>query len=368
VEEGFVKHVLIWLSVLNLLTGCGFKDIDKRYLVMAVGVDKSEIKDKPYHVSLKLAIPTSQIQPGQSNTFHLISEDASTITEAVRHLKSKVDKELDFSQTKMIVFGKKLGEERLDKASIDWFLRRPEIQGIAFMALGDPSAEQVLNVRPKSERLPADSLIMSFDQDGTESSFIVTEFLFDFHRRLSEKGLDPYLPVIRPLKDTYLIDQVAVFDKEKIKAILNPEETQIFNELSKKIRNFDIETKTDKVQFALNVTSFGYSYDIDEQNDSAPILTMKVRMRGISEESKQSFYNLHWKRYKEEAEKEAAKRYLHVLRKLQALEVDPIGFGLRYRATHYHGDKDWEKWKAIYPRLDWNITVNIDLIGSGGIK
>ncbi|WP_092276531.1 Ger(x)C family spore germination C-terminal domain-containing protein [Brevibacillus centrosporus] len=68
------------------------------------------------------------------------------------------------------------------------------------------------------------------------------------------------------------------------------------------------------------------------------------------------------------AETEAAKRYRHVLEKLQSLGVDPIGFVLRYRATHYHGDEDWEKWKAIYPRLEWNIKVNIDLIGSGGIK
>lgn len=363
-----MKHVLIGLALLFLLAGCGFKDIDKRYLVMAIGVDKSEIKDRPYHVSLKLAIPTSQIQPGQSNTFHLISDDASTITEAVRHLKSKVDKELDFSQMKIIVFGKKLAEERLDKASIDWFLRRPEIQGIACMALGSPSAEQVLNVRPKSERLPADSLILSFDQEGTESSYIVTEFLFDFHRRLSEKGLDPYLPIIRPLKDTYLIDQVAIFDKEKIKVVLNPEETRVFNELSKKIRNFDIETKTEKAQFALNVTSFRYAYDFDERNDSAPKLTMNVRIKGIAEESKQSFYNSKWDRYKQEAEKEAEKRYLQVLRKLQSFDVDPIGFGLHYRATHDHGDNDWEKWKAMYPRLDWNIKVNIDLTGSGGIK
>lgn len=363
-----MKHVLIWLAISYLLTGCGFKDIDKRYLVMAVGVDKSDIKDKPYRVSLKLAIPTSQIRPGQSNTFHLISDDAPTITEAVRHLKSKVDKELDFSQNKMIVFGTKIGEERLNRETIDWFLRRSEIQGIAFMAIGDPTAEQVLNVRPKSERLPADSMLMSFDQEGTESSFIVTEFLFDYHRRLSEKGLDPYLPVIRPLKETYLIDRVAVFDKEKIKAILNPEETRIFNELSKKIRNFDIETKKEIVQFALNVNSFGYSYQFDERNPSSPKLMMDVRIRGITEESKQTFYNSQWGRYKEVAETEAAKRYRHVLEKLQSLGVDPIGFGLRYRATHYHGDEDWEKWKAIYPRLEWNIKVNIDLIGSGGIK
>ncbi|SDO22158.1 germination protein, Ger(x)C family [Paenibacillus sp. yr247] len=363
-----MKTMLLLLLVVPLLSSCGFKDMDKRFIVKAIGIDKSNDKDLPLHVSLKLAIPSLQIKPGQTNTFQIVSDDAKTITEAVQHLKSKVDKELDFSQSKIIIFGKDLAEERLNRETIDWFLRRREIQGTTFMALGDPSAEQVLKVRPKSERLPGDSLFLSFDQEGTESAFIVTEYLFDFHRRLSEKGLDPYLPVIRPLNETYLIDQVAVFDKEKVKEVLNPDETRVFNELSKKISKFEIETRTDTAQFALSVTNFGYTYTLNEANDSTPELTMNIKIRGQAAESSQSLDYSKWKQYEHEAEKEAAKRYENVLKKFQSIGVDPIGLGLRYRATHHHREKEWEQWTAVYPQLVFHVNVKINLLGSGGIK
>ncbi|MEK3722963.1 Ger(x)C family spore germination protein [Paenibacillus sp. FSL H8-0034] len=360
--------MLLFLLIVPLLSSCGFKDMDKRFIVMAIGIDKSTDKDQPLHVSLKLAIPTSQIKPGQTNTFQIVSDDAKTISEAVQHLKSKVDKELDFSQSKIIIFGRDLAEERLNRETIDWFLRRREIEGTTLMALGDPSAEQILKVKPKSERLPADSLFLSFDEEGTESPFIVTERLFDFHRRLSEKGLDPYLPVIRPLSESYLIDQVAVFDKEKLKKILNPDETRVFNELSKKISKFYIETRTDTVQFALSVTKFGYTYTIDEPKDAAPLLTMNIKIKGQAAESSQSLNYSEWSLYEHEAEKEAAKRYENVLKKLQSIGVDPIGFGLKYRATRHDRDHEWEKWSSVYPQLMFHVNVNINFLGSGGIK
>jgi len=360
--------ILLLLLLFPLIAGCGFKDMDKRFIVKAIGIDKSDDREHPLLVSLKLAIPSSQIKPGQSNTFQIISDQAASMTEAVRHLKAKVDKDLDFSQAKIIIFGKSLAEERLDRESIDWFMRKREMQGTTFMAVGDPSAEQVLKVKPRSERLPADSLILSFDQEGTESSYIVTEFLFDFHRRLSEKGLDPYLPVIKPLSESYLIDRVAVCDKERVVDILSPDETRIFNELSKKIDKFDITTRADPIHFAMSILKFGYSYTIDEGSFAEPALNMKIHMRGQVAESSLPMEYSDWKPYELEAEKEAAARYEGVLKKFQAIQVDPIGLGLRYRATRHRRDQEWEQWQALYPKLVFHVHVYVDILGSGGMK
>ncbi|NBD23104.1 Ger(x)C family spore germination protein [Paenibacillus glycinis] len=368
-----MKRTILWMSVGMLLLaglpGCGFKDIDRRFFVMAIGIDKSEKPDKPYHVSLKMAIPFSKIEPGKTNTYQLVSDDASSITEAIRHMKSKVDKELDFSQAKIVVIGKQMSAEILQKDTLDWFMRRRDIQGAAYMALGDPSAEEVLNVKTDSERFPGDSLFLSFDHDGTESSYIVTEYLFDFHRRVTEKGLDPYLPIIRPTGNAYLIDQVAVFDKTKLKAVLSPEETRIFNKLVAKYQKFDIETKTDQIQFALNVDKIKTNYNIDTSEDLAPVLHLNVRMIGQAEESSKSFYEKPWSYYERLAEQGVAARYTHLLQKLQALNVDPIGFGLHYCATHHNGQQaEWTAWETIYPKLAFKPNVRVEIKSSGGVK
>jgi spore germination protein KC len=359
----------LWILLLAVLPGCGFKDIDRRFFVMAIGIDHSEINGKRYHVSLKLAIPFTKIQPGKTNTFRLVTDDANTITEAVRHMKSKVDKELDFSQAKIIVIGERVSADILQEDMLDWFLRRRDIQGTSFMMLGDPSAEAVLNVKTSSERFPGDSLFLSFDQDGTDSSFIVTEYLFDFHRRVTEKGFDPFLPIIRPLgDDAYLIDQVAVFDKHKLKATLSPEETRIFNELSTHFQKFDIETKTENVQFALSVNHIKLDYRIQDSDTSSPSLNLNVRIIGQTEESTEAFYTRPWSYYERIAEQQAEARYEHLLQKLQKLNVDPLGFGLRYRATRHSKENDWTTWESIYPKLAFHTKVDIEIKSSGGIK
>ncbi|MBO7742767.1 Ger(x)C family spore germination protein [Paenibacillus sp. MWE-103] len=355
-----------WLLLLAILSGCGFKDIDRRFFVMAIGIDKSHAEEKAYRVSLKLAVPFAKIQPGETNTYRLVSDDASSIAEAVRHIKSKVDKELDFTQSKMIVVGKDVSDELLREDLLDWFLRRRDIQSASYMAVGDPSAEAVLNVKTNSERFPGDSLFLSFDQDGTESSFIATEHLFDFHRRVREKGIDPYLPVIRTIDDgAFLIDQVAVFDEERMKAVLSADETRIFNELVERNQNFDVETKTDKVQFALNVHRFRYDYKIQA---SPPAIHLKGRIVAQAEESTEAFYTRPWSYYEQLAERQTETRYARLLQKLQRLNVDPVGFGLRYRATRYGGAKEWKAWQALYPKVTFHPKVSIDIKSSGGIK
>lgn len=355
------------LCALILLPGCGFKDIDRRFFVMAIGIDKSEQASKPYRVSLKLAIPFSKIEPGHTNNFMLISDQADSITEAVRHMKSKVDKELDFSQAKIIVIGKSMSAEILRKGTLDWFLRRRDIQGSAFMALGDPSAEAVLDVKTDSERYPADSLFLSFDQDGTESSYIVTTYLYDFHRRVTEKGLDPYMPVIRANERSFLIDRVAIFDKKRLRTVLSPDETRVFNELALKFQKNEIETRTDEVTFAISVNKASFRYRIDTSKPAEPTLSMNVRMIGQSEESTESLYKKPWSYYERLAERQVEARYTKLLEKLQKLEVDPIGFGLRYRATH-HDKQDWTAWQRIYPQVAFRTHVEVVIKSSGGIK
>lgn len=98
-----VLFILILLT--PSLSGCGFKDIDKRIFVVSVGVDPAKNSDKKFLISLKLAVPNVQ---EVSNEFVIISEEGDTIAEAVRIMKAEVDKELDFSHAKLIVYNEKI--------------------------------------------------------------------------------------------------------------------------------------------------------------------------------------------------------------------------------------------------------------------
>jgi spore germination protein KC len=130
---------IVCLLVLTL-TGCGFKDIDKRIFVVSVGVDPAKKSDKKFLISLKLAVPNIQ---EVSNEFVIISEEGDTIAEAVRIMKAKVDKELDFSHAKLIVYNEKILKPEIEKNLYYWFIRRRDFQEMSWVAIGKPSAQDV---------------------------------------------------------------------------------------------------------------------------------------------------------------------------------------------------------------------------------
>ncbi|MFC0213991.1 Ger(x)C family spore germination protein [Paenibacillus chartarius] len=351
-----------------LLTGCGFKDIDRRFFVLAMGVDLTNNPSKPYRVTLKLGIPSPRIEPGTTNKFQLVSEEADSITQAIRLLKSKVDKEIDFGHAKVFVFGKSLAEQDMVRP-FDWFMRRRDIQMIGYVAIGEPSAAEVLAAGPPSERLPANYLFLSFDQEGTESSYIVTESISDFYRRLMEKGKDPYMPIIHVEKDTFVIKQVAVLDKSKVRVILSPEETRVFNQLVRGFEKFDVHTDHGDTDFDMSIMSYKLSYHLSGGSSDIPVtIHVKSTMKGMAEESSKPVFYEDWRELQEAVEKQSVKRNLHLLTLLQSKGVDPVGFGLRYRAMHYEGEKEWERWKELYPKAKFDVQVDFTMLSSGVIK
>lgn len=357
--------LLVFLVFAVIGTGCGFKDIDKRFFVLAIGVDDSGKEEAKYRVTLKLAIPAPKIVPGETNRSQLVSEDASTVAEAVRLIKSKVDKELDFGHAKVILFGKKIASEDV-RIPLDWFLRRRDIQQIAYVAVGDPSAAQVLSASPPSERLPANSLILSFDQEGTESAYVATMQLSEFYRRMKEHGKDPYLPVIHLLKESFVINRVAVFDKIKMKAILNPDETRVFNELATRRNKFEIHAHEDGINVNIAVSSFNVKYKIEDE--PSPVVRVRAKIEGIVEESNQRLYEMDWSHITDLFSKQIEERAVQLMQKLQKLKVDPIGLGIRYQAARWNKHEDWERWQDLYPSIDFDVKVQTKLFGTGGIK
>ncbi|CAG7627702.1 Spore germination protein B3 [Paenibacillus solanacearum] len=354
------------LMAVVLLTGCGFKDLDKRFFVLGVGIDRTGSESTPFKVTLKLGIPSSKIEPGNSK-YQIISQESNTIAEAVRLLKSKIDKELDFGHAKIVLIGESLARSGV-REPLDWFFRRRDIQSIAYFAVSAPSAESVLALSPKSERLPANALFLTFDQEGTESSYIITEYLFDFYRRLNEPGLDPYMPIIEPLnEETYMINRIALFDKERMVGTLNPGETRVLNELMRGFDKVDINTNSNDFEFVLAVDRFKAGYRIVARPDGKPRIDYRVSMTGIAEESKKPLYHTDWEKAEQAVAAGISRRIVLLLTKLQKLHVDPIGFGLRYRAMHSQPNA-WEEWNALYPELEFRANVAVKLKGTGVIN
>ncbi|WP_068774198.1 Ger(x)C family spore germination protein [Paenibacillus sp. FJAT-26967] len=360
------NHVFLALILLAgcLVGGCNFKDIDKRVFVVSMGIDKGDGSDM--RVSLKLAIPQGNPKEG-AEEFEIIEEEARTISDALRKAKSKVDKELDYGHMKVLLIGEDMAREDIYRV-INWAVRRRDIQRISMLGIGSPSALDAQKVKPKSERIPSNALILSLSKNGTESPFIVSEYLFDYQRRLDEKGLDPFLPVVEAEKDYFVINRVALMRKNKIAVELSPDETKIYNLLVSRNLKTNMSAQSENNFYEINLDNSRASYKIEETPRGA-VLKYKIKISSNLEENevREKFTRERLDEIEKIFEKEISRQVSDFLEKLQKNKTDPIGFGLRYISRHWNNETEWEEWERLFPALEFEVETHVRIHSAGTV-
>lgn len=351
--------------LLCLLAGCGFKDIDKRFFVVGMGIDRSGNEEKPYRITVQLAIPSPKIEPGSSKVQSEML-DAPSIAEGLRMMKAYVDKELDFGHCKMFIIGEALARSEID-STLMWMLRRRDIQSVATVAVGKPDAQTILAVRPLSERYPGNALLLSFGSDGTESSYNYAETLSGLARRSTELGFDPALGIIaNERKQSYIINQVSLFDKHRIKLVLTPEETQLFNQISDHFTKSSMHGSFKGHPLVIAINELNSRFRITRQEGQDTVI-MNIRIKAVFEEAPFGTFDKDWKPLEEQLAKEYEAAAVKLLLKIRKAGVDPLGFGLRYRAMH-PGEQSWTEWQRLYPDIPIQVKVKLKLEGTGLIR
>jgi spore germination protein KC len=352
------------VSVFLLLSGCGFKDIEKRYFVVTIGIDPAKSPQNDYRISLKFAIPSAEKKP---NEFKIISQEADTMAEAVRIIKTKVGREIDFSHAKVVLISNKVAEKKIAPHIYYWLTRRRDIQEIAWIALAKPSASEVMKVKPKAEQVPTNTIFLTLGGEGTENPYVISEYLFDIKKRFTERGLDPFMPIIEAKKDYLEVNTVGLFNKKKLIVSLTPEETKMLNFFLQKESKGAIKIKGGGKYFLIDTQKTSGSYSIDTSNQKHPIITVKIKVKGRIEESMFKISNHYLSDYEKISEKELNKDFKKMLMKLQKAKVDPIGFGLHYRARHFQ-NSDWQTWQRLYPSVTFQVKTNVQIEDTGLVE
>jgi spore germination protein KC len=356
-----MKAMLVILTLfltVSVVGGCGFKDIDKRFFVVAMGIDWTGKEDKPYLVTLRLAIPASKVGEGlaESQVEHL---EAKSIAEAVRNIKAHIDKELDFGHCRVFLFGDTLVHESLEEP-LNWLSRRRDVQLISYVAIAEPNARKLLESNPSTERLAGNSFFLTFGKEGTESPYTVTELLFDSFRRFKEKGLDPYLPLINFDGDSYVVEQLALFDKTKVRLTLNSAQAQVYNMSANAFSKSGIQTTYRGKTLAFYVSRV--SRNISISHDEIPVVKLTLKISGLVE---QAVLNIDAKEVQHLLEEQVTQTVEDLLYKIRDANVDPYGFGLHYLGQYFGKEEDWKHWQSIYPEVKFEVETHVKVDSTG---
>lgn len=364
--KGF--FAITMLAAFLLQAGCAFKDIDKRIFVLAIGIDPSEKVKNGFKVSLKLAKPAGDVKQAISQSFTYLTYDAKSIAEAIRNMETHVDKTLDMGHNRSIVINKELLSKDLD-TFMDYFTRRGDIQMIAYIAVAEKTAEETVSFAPDTEPPATIALYNFFDNTGTESPYVVTTFLFEFRRGVLSKGIDTLLPIIDINEEQkhFEINKSIVIKWAEEPVELTQVQTKYLNSLINDVNqfNYKIEENDQLMMLSIDEVKMKYKIILDE---GEPRIDMKITKVGVVSESTERLNNSHLQKYGKLAEEDIEKKVMDLLTTLQENNVDPFGFGLRYRATRLSRKDLIEEWERIYSDIKFNVTVNVELKSTGTIE
>ncbi|MEK3733091.1 MULTISPECIES: Ger(x)C family spore germination protein [Paenibacillus] len=351
------RVMILLCAFILLLSGCGFRDIDLRLFVVSIGVDVSEKGPNVNRYSFKMAIPTGDPKSGEVKSL-TVTQESESIAEAIRQVKSKVDKELDFGHCRAVLYGESYARRSI-RSIQDWTVRRRDIQLLMFPGVAIPTAEAVLKIQPPTERVAGNALVLAISEDGTESPFITRTFAFDLNRKMREIGEDPVMPVITTEGNVLNIDRVALMDKERVKLILNPEDTRLYNMLDRRDIRTNLRTRRDGEILEMNVERSKAKYKIIDGSDGQGEIRYTIRLSGTLEEKQmeEQMTLEELKKIEEAFSQELSKDVTRLLKKIQETGLDPLGFGLRYAGTHWNNDTEMQDWERLYPQIKFTVKV-----------
>ncbi|MFJ5768730.1 Ger(x)C family spore germination protein [Psychrobacillus sp. NPDC093180] len=361
--------VVIYFSCVSILAGCGFKDIDKRVFVTGIGVDPSEKVDGGYKVTLKLSLPVASIKSSTGPNYEYLVFEAETLAEAIRILETHTDKVLEFGHTKMIVINEDLLHGNT-KDFMDYFVRRSDIQLIAWVAAAKSSAESILRVEPAAESAVSSTLINFFGSSGTDSPFITSTFLYEFRRNMLSDGIDAVVPLVEASEDKKeLIVNKSLVIKEETKPLeLNAEESKYYNTIVNGMSGFSYKAESDDLTLIINMERTKIHYKILMVDEKPTSIEMNVKMVGVIGQSNKNLSLKDLKEYDQIASKTVKKKIKDFLTTVQKENFDPIGFGLRYRSMVLYDKNTISVWQKAYPDLPIDVSVEVELKGTGAIE
>lgn len=361
------KNWMLLLVIPTLfLSACAYKDIDKRIFVQGIGIDYTENSEKPFKITLKLYIPAGSINEAEGIQYAYISWESESLASAIQYLKSNVDKKIDFGHTRVIVLGHTLLSININEF-MDVFYRRGDIQLVSWVMIARPSAEEILKTEPSSEMLASTSLPNFFGNEGAESAYIVSTPLFDVRRRSMENGIHAILPVIESIenKQQLKVNESVVLTKSIDYLGLTSQETKIYNVLAENVNQFKFHVDESRDHFTMGIDDVNVKFKIKPEMNT---IQLDVKIAGIIEESDFKLADDKLPHYSKLVEKKLKQRIIDLLTKLQENKLDPLGFGLRYKATRLATRDLWKEWQQLYPQLEFDVTVDAGIKSTGTIE
>ncbi|MGX6444020.1 Ger(x)C family spore germination protein [Neobacillus sp. K501] len=356
------KRTLLLISICIIcLLGCTrLRMIDKVSMIHVIELDKEK------NQLVGTGLYPNYTKSKDTDNIQLINEKAASGHLFYQKFDKHSEMPIKLAKIRVIVLGKKYAESGIEEM-VQRFIINPELGTNIQIAISEQSAEYTVKEFSKGDSL---HLLDSIQHNMTREHLPETNLHF-FLNQFYGQGMDAYAPVIA-LDDQkeVMVKGIGIFKDEKLKSMLNDEQTFIFSTLvnrrSEGILKMDVEHKGKKGIIVTRAHKNGHKWELRNSESKRPELNLALNLQWTVSQYPDWIKPTRAKDYEllnQFITAEVKKRVEELLRTLKGNELDPIGIGNIVRSKMRVWDE--KEFYEMYPQLPINVDVQLEIINAG---
>ncbi|UOQ43599.1 Ger(x)C family spore germination protein [Halobacillus salinarum] len=373
-----MKFLLIFSTFL-LLCGCLPKNyIEQLGIITSAGYDKLEDNK----ISGTLVI--YQFNPSSPNISQVISSEGETLKGVRLNADRKTSHKLVSGQIRLDMYGRKIAEEGLMRY-MDTLSRDAKISDMGYIVIADDRASSLLNSINTEDSPNMGTYVQRLVEKSIKRELIPDCSLHEFNHILSDKGIDPVLPLMSKennkvvikglglLKDDQLVGEIPDQDVFYLMLMQNDLkkgqfQIQLSNKtFSKYLRSISKEKYKNDPLF-LSFSEINSNIHISTKEGEAAHPTVKIQLKARLLESSKDL-DFKQKKMVKDIEKEVENKITEKLNQLttsfKEAQVDPLGFGRAYNSENRNDQLSKKELRQIIPDINPEFKVSFKLLRHG---
>lgn len=375
-------YMISTLLLVNMLQGCGAREIEKKAFVIGVGIDQGKSGDDTsqpvMNGTFQVAVPRS-LKPESTNekAYQNFEEKGHDISEQISKIAQYSNKELYFAHNQIILVSDKVAKQpqRMERL-LDFFVRHEDIRRSVRVFITKGDTKQYLDVE-NNEKLPSlyiDTLSANVQNHSRTASI----------KRLGDlqEDLLAHRSFVLPMlhyKNTEEIKlggaAIIKGESSRLTHVLNEKDTEAMNILNGEFQNGMLFFELDDDLYIYKIDKSKSKIKLVSTANGQLTFKISISVEGEIQEvnKKMDTRTISADHVKKEVEKQIAMKTERFIKKLQKqYKTDVLGLGV-YLEKHHHKEwlklKDnWETGENHFSQVKINTHIHTMINSAGGLR
>jgi len=374
-------NILILLIILSLLlTGCPEKrQLEKLGIINARGIDITDDN------KIKANFVLFQFEEQSQDITKIVSGVGNTTTGAVNDANYETNYLLELGKIQLDLYGLEAAKNGI-ASYLEMLNRNQNTPDTTYLAVSKTTAEEVIKVQEQDIAMNIGQYLHDvIEESSTGSKHFPKMTLQKFMRFYKDVGRDPILPIFEILDGIPKITAIGIFQNDKYVGHVPIFYRELFNINFGRVKEEWVDISIPSEPFKQDLKHHNLN---DDENIHANLSILKNKSK-IKLENKNLLEfthtikletNLHdlsvhenlnledrniQKRLEHEFGKKIKQWYESLLKDLQDMNSDPLGYGDIYRQNIREKKITDKEWRELYHDIKVNYNIKVNITGHG---